>query len=628
MNRTHTSRRNFLKTTGAAAAGALSSCGGAAEKPNILWITCEDLSPNLGCYGDTYAYTPNLDRLATEGVRFRRAFATAPVGTPARSCLITGIYATSLGTHNQRSEMPLPEGIRCYTEYMREAGYYCTNNSKEDYNFITPISAWDDSSEKAHWRNSPAGRPFFSIFNLYMTHQSQVRYSRDKLDEINAQLAPEERHDPADAPLPPYYPDTPAVRVNMAALYTQITLMDKRCGELLKQLDEDGLAENTIVFFFSDHGTGLPRCKRWLYNSGIKVPLIIRLPKKYQYYALAKPGASSDRLVSFVDFPPTTLSLTGLPIPDFMQGFAFLGNRENAPRHYIFAARDRVEEVLECSRTAYGGRYQYIRNYLPHRPRMQRSDYSEITPIRRELHRLDAEGNLEGDAKWLMEPVKPIEELYDTENDPHQMHNLVDMREHRGTLGRFRRALRNWIIETRDTGLLPETELARRSSDGSPYDMARQPDQYNLQHIYNTAERIGKGIDELDDLKESLTDEDAAVRYWAAVGLTVLGAEAKPALEMLQRSMSDSSPCVRIAAAEALCNLNHEREALRVLGEEVVNKDSRVQLQAAIALASLGMKARPALATLKEALEVDSLPKQYRQYSQWALQGLLEMLEG
>lgn len=335
MPRTDSSRRGFLETSGLAAAGALFSCGRGPGHPNVLWITCEDLSPVLGCYGDTYAHTPNIDRLASEGVRYTNAFATAPVCSPARSCLITGVHAASLGTQSLRCQMPLPRGIGCCTSLLREAGYYCTNNEKEDYNFITPPAAWDESSNSAHWRKRPPEKPFFSIFNLMTTHQSRVRYGREEFEKINAGLAPEERHDPAKAPLPPYYPDTSAVRLNIATLYTQVTLMDKEVGDYLGQLEADGLADDTIVFFYSDHGTGLPRGKRWLHDTGIRVPLIIRFPKRFQPLAPVAPGFTVEDLVSFVDFPPTMLSLAGVPVPDYMQGRAFLGQQtgERKPLH-------------------------------------------------------------------------------------------------------------------------------------------------------------------------------------------------------------------------------------------------------------------------------------------------------
>ena len=235
-----------------------------AERPNILWITTEDLSPVLGCYGDEYAITPNLDRLAQQGVRYTHAFAMASVCTPARSCLITGMYSSSLGTQHLRGEQPLAKQIRCFSEYLREAGYYCTNNVKEDYNFRTPKTAWDESSAKAHWRGRKAGQPFFAVFNFMTTHQSRVRFPKEQYEKITSRLTPQERHDSAKAPLPPYYPDTPLVRHDVAQLYDLVTAMDKQAQDLLDQLKDDGVAENTIVFFYSDHGTGMPRHKRWL----------------------------------------------------------------------------------------------------------------------------------------------------------------------------------------------------------------------------------------------------------------------------------------------------------------------------------------------------------------------------
>ncbi|MCH5374871.1 MAG: sulfatase, partial [Planctomycetes bacterium] len=259
------------------------------DRPNVLWITTEDLSPVLGCCGDEYAVTPNLDRFAQQGVRYTHAFAMASVCTPARSCLITGVYSSSLGTQHLRGEQPLASSVHCYPEFLRQAGYYCTNNVKEDYNFTTPKAAWDESSNKAHWRNRRPGQPFFAIFNLMTTHQSRIRFSESDFAELTSRIEPGQRHDPALAPLPPYYPDTPVVRRDVARLYDLVTAMDLQVQDLLDQLQEDGLADDTIVFFYSDHGTGMPRHKRWLYDSGTRVPLIIRFPKKYQHLAPGGP---------------------------------------------------------------------------------------------------------------------------------------------------------------------------------------------------------------------------------------------------------------------------------------------------------------------------------------------------
>src|SRR5574340_896217 len=296
-----------------------------SPRPNILWITCEDLSPILGCYGDRYAYTPHLARLSVEGVRYTRAFSAASVCAPARSSLITGVQTNTLGTMHLRGVVPLASGVNCFPAYLRQAGYYCSNNVKQDYNFTAPPDAWDESSNKGHWRNRRSGQPFFSVFNLTVTHQGQIRYPREEFERISAKLEPQERHDPAKAPLPPYYPDTPLVRLNIAELYTQTTLMDKLAGNILQQLQSDGLANDTIVFFFSDHGTALPRGKRWLHDSGTRVPLIVRVPGKYSRMAPGTPGSVMDRLVTFLDFGPTVLGLAGIAPPAYMQGSAFFG---------------------------------------------------------------------------------------------------------------------------------------------------------------------------------------------------------------------------------------------------------------------------------------------------------------
>src|SRR4051812_14590178 len=287
----------------AARAGAV-----AARRPNILWITCEDISPNLGCYGDTYAVTPNLDRLAAQGVRYTAAFAPIGVCAPSRSSLITGMYAPSLGSQHMRCQAKLPPEIECFPEYLRRAGYYCTNNVKTDYNFKHK-GTWDESSNKAHWRNRGKGQPFFSVFNFVTSHESQIRLAEPAYRKRTADFTPRERHDPARAPIPPYHPDTPEVRQDWARYYDMITFMDKQIGEILRQLDEDGLADDTIVFYFSDHGAGMPRSKRWLYDSSTRVPLIVRFPGRLAAQAPGSPGTATDRLVSFVDFGPTVLSL-------------------------------------------------------------------------------------------------------------------------------------------------------------------------------------------------------------------------------------------------------------------------------------------------------------------------------
>ena len=296
-----------------------------ADRPNILWITCEDISPNLGCYGDSYARTPVLDELATQAVRYANAYGVTGVCSPNRSCLITGVFPTTLGSHNMRSTTQLPDHIKCFTEYLRTAGYYCSNKSKTDYNFPTPKGAWDESSADAHWRKRDSGQPFFSVINLVVSHEGQIRSPDAKFSKNIARLTSEQRHDPEKAPVPPFHPNTSETRRDWARYHDLITAMDYQVGDILKQLEEDGLAEETIVFFFSDHGAGMPGCKKWVWESGLHVPMIVRFPEKYRQFSPGKPGSVIDRLISFVDYAPTVLSLAGVEIPQYMQGHAFLG---------------------------------------------------------------------------------------------------------------------------------------------------------------------------------------------------------------------------------------------------------------------------------------------------------------
>ena len=457
----------------------------AQSRPNILWISAEDISPDLGSYGDGYARTPNLDKLASQGVRFAKAFSVAPVCAPSRSAIITGMYATSIGSHHMRSKAVPPAGVKAFPEYLRAAGYYCTNNSKTDYNFeapptnTPPVTVWDESSRNAHWRNRAPGQPFFSVFNLIVTHESQIRTGPQEFAKNTAALKPEDRHDPARAVLPPYYPDTPIVRNDWARYYDLITAMDLQAAELLKQLEEDGLTENTIVFFWGDHGRGLPRAKRWLYDSGIHVPLIVRWPGQL------RPGTVREDLVSLLDLAPTVLSLAGVPVPSHMQGQVFLGKGTAPRRQYVFAHRDRMDEAYDRMRAVHDGRYEYIRNFFPDRPYAQHIDYMEEMPTMREMRRVHKEhfnalspdyGKAMTEAQQLFfRPEKPAEELYDLSTDPHEVKNLANSEKHQSELIRLRQALEQWQKETKDLGSIPENELRERMRPGGVWAQASMP---------------------------------------------------------------------------------------------------------------------------------------------------------
>jgi len=473
-------RREFLKTSAMAASGlvmatdsmrrTLGAVQNGASRMNILWITCEDMSPHLGCYGDKTVATPNLDRLAREGVLYTHAFATTGVCAPSRHALITGMYPTSTYALQMRNlartgalkeikdpatlayattrplyEAVPPVEVRCLTEYLRTAGYYCSNNSKEDYQFRTPVTAWDESSRQAHWRNRKPDQPFFAVFNYTVTHESGV-FGKGRSPKVV---------DPKQVPLPPYYPDTPVVRTDVAKHYDNIIVLDRQVGKLLEQLEEDGLVNKTIIFFFSDHGDGLPRSKRWVYDSGTRVPLIIRHPHKKEA------GSRNERLVSFVDFGPTVLSLAGVKVPGHVHGLPFLGTQASTPRQYVYFHRDRNGENRETIRAIRDARYRYVRNYRPDEPYIKSLSYRDRQAIMQEINRAIEQGTLSEDQWQFSAQSKPMEEFYDTEADPFEIHNLAADPQHFGKIAQMRGALDVWIARCNDPLDMPEDELVR-----------------------------------------------------------------------------------------------------------------------------------------------------------------------
>jgi uncharacterized sulfatase len=419
------------------------------QRPNILWISAEDLSPDLGCYGDPHAITPNLDRLASQGVRFERAFSTAPVCAPSRSSIITGMYATSIGSHHMRSSAVPPAYVKCFPEYLRAAGYFCTNNAKTDYNFPPPLSAWDENGRDAHWEHRAKGQPFFAVFNFEQTHESRAMNLNAQHTRLTDVLSPAERHDPAKLTLPPYYPDTPTVRQAWARWYDCVTVMDREIQKRLDELEVEGLADNTIVVFWGDHGRGLPRGKRWLYDSGTRVPLIVRWPRKI------KPASVRTDLASLIDLGPTMLAAAGVKPPSYMQGRDLFDPKQRPPE-YVVGIRDRMDAVYDMIRSLRDERYRYVRNFQPEKPYAQRIAYGENSPILQEWRRLSGEGKLSGAPALFMAKSKPAEELYDTLADPHEINNLADRPEHQARLERMRKALVEWMTRTNDQGMIPE----------------------------------------------------------------------------------------------------------------------------------------------------------------------------
>jgi uncharacterized sulfatase len=573
----------------------------APDRPNILWITCEDISPNLGCYGDHYARTPVLDALAAEGVRYMNAYGITGVCAPNRSCLITGVYPSTLGSHGMRSTTRLPDSIKCFPEYLQAAGYYCTNNAKTDYNFAVPKTAWNESSGKAHWRNRETDQPFFSVFNFTVCHESQIRVPEAKYRQNTARLTPDQRHDPAKVAIPPFHPDTPESRKDWVRYHDNITAMDYQAGDVLAQLEEDGLAGNTIVFYFSDHGAGMPGVKKWVWEMGLKVPFIVRFPEKYKDWAPGIAGGTTDRLVSFVDFPPTVLSLAGVEIPKHMQGSAFLGPAAAEPRQRVHAIRDRMAERFDMVRVVRDKQFQYHRNFYPHLPWSQFTSYTEEMPTMQVWRRLHEEGRLNPVQDRYFQ-TKPVEELYDIAADPFATNNLAGDPKYAAVLVRMRRQCRRWMIETGDMGLLPESEMLARADGKTPYDVAFDLAANPVARLAELAD-LANRRDPVDapELARLLGDADPVVRFWGATGLVALGEKAAPAADALEKAISDSAPYVTVTAAEGLCNLGRIDKAMPVLLAGLQHESSLIRLRAMNVLDRLGERARPAIDAMRNA---------------------------
>ena len=542
----------------------LSSIAAAQQpaSPNILWITSEDNGLHLGSYGDKYAVTPNLDQLAGRGMIYRNAWSTAPVCAPARTTLISGLYPPSTGSQHMRSNTRLPASMKMYPQYLRAAGYYCTNNSKEDYNLAKPGQVWDESSSQAHWRNRKPGQPFFAIFNFTISHESQIRNQPHEL-----------KHDPAEARVPAYHPDTPEVRRDWAQYYDRVTEMDELAGGVLRELEQAGLAGDTIIFYYGDHGSGMPRSKRWTFNSGLNVPLIVYFPEKYRHLAPGgyKPGGETDRLVGFIDLTPTLLSVAGIQPPAHFQGHSVAGKYEAPEQPYIYGFRGRMDERYDMVRSARDKRYIYIRNYKPHKIYGQFIDYMFQTPTTRVWRELYDAGKLSAPRTFFWE-TKPPEELYDLSADRDEVNNLAKSAAHQEILKRLRQAQRQLAVRIRDVGFLPEGEIHSRAEGSTPYEMGHDDFRYPMERVMAMAE-AASSLDPKDfpTIQKGFKDGDSAVRYWAAMGTLMRGqAAVSAAAGQLRQALGDHSPYVRSIAAQALGQYGGEAEvgdALAVLME-------------------------------------------------------------
>lgn len=620
----------------------------------MVWINAEDMSPHLGCYGHPDAKTPNIDALAREGIVYHNAFATAPICSPSRSCLATGLYATSLGTQHLRCEIEIPDQVIPLATRLKKHGYYCTTSGKTDYNF-DPTGIWDQrTNDLGPWRRRDNPKqPFFAFITVGETHEGPIN-KEDRYEAAIRDLPSERRHDPSKISLPPFYPDSPETRRIFAGMHDLASVFDLKVAELIRILKEDSDFDNTIVFVFGDHGNGLPRYKRWLTDSGLRVPLVIYIPPQHRTSAIPSqemrelPNGTlqTDRLVSFVDFPATALSLASIPIPELLQGKAFLGSQTSEPQKYVFGARSRADDMFEVSRSISDGRYIYVRHFMPHLPYIQPSTiFDDSKRSFKELRRLHLAGKLNEHAEKLWTRHKPIEELYDLKTDPHELENLADSAEHETIKSNMRDQLWQWILKHRDSGFMPESEYQIRSRHLgiTPFELVQNPKHFDLSSALQMASKVGRS-DASEDWHEGMQNPESAVRYWAATGVLAAiemhSKDLSPLTDDLMKLLDDPSPCVCIAAAQALLLMPQLEDAQAKRCESRLSElmaDARpwVALEACRAATLLGERAKPLIPTMKQVINTNRSPPggqrvykdfNYASFTGWTLETALRNL--
>lgn len=559
------------------------------SKPNILWVTIEDTSPQfIGCYGNKNASTPVIDKLAEEGVRFTNAFSTGTVCSPSRTAIITGVKTYKTGTGNHRSKYPVPEFIKGFPFYLQQLGYYTTNNVKTDYNvagekeFIQ--EAWNESSAKAGWWNRNPGQPFFAVFNYNESHQSRTMTETYNwyLDNVYRQLLPEERINDDDFEMPPFYRDTPEMRKQFARVYNSIKLTDNKIGELLARLEKDNLKDSTIIFFYADHGEGMPRGKTNGINYGYRVPFVIWFPEMYKHLSpWGTAGMVTDELIDFTDLAPTLISLAGGEIPKHLEGRPYLGNKRKKPVDHLFLSSDRSDNGIDMVRTVTDGKYVYSRNFLPFINEAHYIRYMEIGEIKQQMRKDWAENKLNPLQQSLFEP-RPAEFLFDIENDLWETKNLATLPEYLPVLEKMRNLLKQEILQSHDVMFLPEYEINQLSASGTAYEFRLDKTKYPLEEIYEAASLAGfRGKATTKKQVEFLGSRNNVVRYWAMLGLRSQNPEdVKPYSEIIIKSMEDEYPPVAVTASAVAYEWFGSRAAEEKLKMFCVHKNLQVSLMA------------------------------------------------
>ncbi len=561
----------------------------AQQKPNILWVTIEDTSPQfIGCYGNLDARTPVIDKLAEEGVRFTNAFSTGTVCSPSRTAIITGVKTYKTGTGNHRSKYPVPAFMKGFPYYLQQAGYYTTNNLKTDYNVANEkdfiAEAWNESSGKAGWWDRKPGQPFFAVFNFNESHQSRTMtetyewYVKNVFDE----LLPEEQIGDKDFEMPPFYRDSPEMRKQFARVYNSIKLTDKRIGELLARLEKDNLKDSTIIFFYADHGEGMPRGKTNGINYGYRVPFVIWFPEMYKHLSpWGTAGIVSDELIDFTDLAPSIISLAGGKIPNHMEGRPILGKKRATPIDYLHLSSDRSDNGIDMVRTVTDGKYVYSRNYMPFIPEARYIRYMEIGEIKQQMRKDFAEEKLNPLQKSLFED-RPSEFLFNIENDLWETRNLAAELEFKGVLDKMRDLLKEEILKSRDVMFLPEYEVGLLSKTTTANEFRLNEDQFPIEEIYKAASLAGfKGKDVTSKQIEMLSNSNKIIRYWAILGLRSQSLDdLKIVSKEIEKAMNDDYPPVAVTASAILFELSGSKTAEENLKKLCADENLQVSLMA------------------------------------------------
>ncbi len=561
----------------------------AAQRPNVLWLVSEDNSASwIGCYGNEISKTPNIDRLAARGFQYMNVFASAPVCAPSRSTWITGINALSMGTHPMRSRNNIPhDRIPYYPDILRKMGYFCANFTKTDYNIGgRPDSDCWNEARMLDWENLKQKQPFFQVINAGMTHESQAKV---RLDDL--------RQDPEKVKLFAYHPDLPMVRKNYARYYDCVENMDTFIGEKLQALEKAGLADDTIVIYNSDHGGVLPRGKRFLFENGLRCPLVIYIPEKFKdLWPAENSGSKVDRLVSFLDMPKTWISMLGGTPPSLMQGHVFLGPKTEKEPKYHFAFRGRMDERIDNQRAICDKKFLYVRNYMPYVPWGQKLEYMWEIPMMKAWDDCNKAGETSAVTGRFFTP-KRSDELYDMEKDPDSVNNLIDNPEYRRVVGKMRKKLASWQEQIHDAGLMPESDVVRRARENNTtiYEMVRNPKLYNLKAYLELSDlALEKNPENIPRFLAALKSEDCAIRYWGVTGCFLVADALSPGQQQeIATRLSDSSHEVCGMAAWTLVKTGYRKQDALDCLRGILNVKSYALRSTLNILDWMGDEARP-----------------------------------